>query len=202
MTPNEYLYSKIKELDDKFDNSFFMAEVGSDAGTTAIWTLRAMKENRSKRWFFSIDPYGDKPYNINGNDFTGFEYGDQKYRKTLEATSKYAQEFELNHCHWKLRSQDFMNVFPQVEFWTQGEKYKDPQFCWAYLDGEHAWNPVEQEFKWFYDRMPVGGVICIDDINLFGETTDFAGRLPYAGNWEFKDDDCYRAYFTKCESQP
>lgn len=176
-----------------------IVEIGTDGGTTAFWAMKALKDNNDKRWFFTIDPYGDKPYKA-GDSLMGKEmkYNDAHYRGTLGAIKKYVSEHDLNHCHWKLTSLDWMKIWPQIEFWADGEVVKD-RFAFAFLDGDHNWNPVYDEFKWFYERMPKGGVICIDDFNLLNGEPEVRLRFRgFEGEWFFNYDDAhYRCYFTK-----
>ena len=89
-------------------------------------------------------------------------------------------------------------MFPEVQFWSGG-RVLPQQFAFAFLDGDHHWNPVFEEFMWFYERMPEGGVICIDDYNLIGGETEVRQRITVAGDWFFNEaDGHYRCYFTKC----
>lgn len=176
-----------------------VVEIGTDGGTTAIWAMRALKENNDKRWFFTIDPYGDKPYKA-GDSLGGKEmnYNDKHYMDVIPTLYRYAKESSLNYLHWKLLSLDWMKIFPQVAFWSDGSVIK-PQFAFAFLDGDHNWDPVAEEFLWFYERMPSGGVICIDDFNLLNGENEVRLRFRgLSGEWFFNYDDAhYRCYFTK-----
>jgi hypothetical protein len=194
MTPNEYLHSVVKSLDAKFDNSYMMAEVGTDTGTTAAWTLRAI---RPGRLFHTIDPYGGKPYNIDDQLYNTFDYDDKKYRQTMSFVSMLANQLGITWTHWKMRSQDWVKMFDNIQWWADG-KVQEPKFCWAYLDGEHAWEPILIEFEYFYDRMPSGAVICVDDYNLLPEGSIPSKLGKFKGKIELKtDDDHFRIYFTK-----
>lgn len=199
MTPNEYLYSKALECIKKFDDSYYVIETGTDAGTTAMWFLKALHKAESKKWLFTVDPHGDKPYRIADADHAGFQYGDQKYRSHLMTESKYAHDNELNHVHWKLRSQDFLKILPHVQFWTEGNYVKEWKFCFAYLDGEHSWDTILIEIEHLYPLMPKGSVIVIDDYNLIGDEATCTAQLEaFPGELEFNvNDECYRIYLTK-----
>lgn len=199
ITPNEYLYNRALEAINNFDDSYHILEVGTDAGTTAMCFLKALNKAKSKRWLFTVDPHGDKPYRIDGNDYGGFEYGDHKYRKHLSAESNFALENELNHLHWKIRSVDFFKVLPKVEFWSNGGIIKKWKFCFVYLDGEHSWDTILEEIKWVYPKIPKGGVIVIDDYNLIGDEATCREKLKtYKGDLEFSTlDEHYRIYITK-----
>jgi hypothetical protein len=195
----EFYYNKVKDTIAQFGSEYSVAEIGTDGGTTAFWAMKAMKDVGDKKWFFTIDPYGDKPYKA-GLEIQGHNmgYNDNHYRSTVSRLSKYAMEADLHHLHWKLTSLDFMKIYPQITFWSEGAKLRGV-FCFAMLDGDHNWDPVMQEFEWFLERMPSGGVICIDDFNLLNGEAEVRSRLEkYQGKWEFNyDDNHYRCYFTK-----
>lgn len=202
MTPNEYLYEQAKKLDATLGKQFLFAEVGTNGGTSAIWTMRALKENNSARWFFTIDPYGDKPYKA-GQDTMGTNmgYNDALYRKTMRTLAQYAEMASLNHVHFKMTSLDFMRTYPDIEFWHEGQMTKDARYGFVYLDGDHWWEPVAQEFSWFHARLAPGGKIAIDDYNLLGGESAVRQRLEanYPGEWIFQhtEDDHYRVWHTK-----
>lgn len=199
MSQGQYYKDKVAETIQKFDPSHLVVEIGTDSGTTAHYALQALKEANDKRWFFTIDPYGDKPYKA-GMDVQGSNmgYNDKHYMSAVSGLYQYANENELNYLHWKLLSTDWMKIYPEIAFWSDGTILK-PKFALAYLDGDHNWDPVFDEFVWFYNHMPSGGVIVIDDFNLLEGENEVRRRLKhYEGMWYFNyDDKHHRAYFTK-----
>lgn len=197
---NDFFADLIERLDEQLPKELLFVEVGTAGGQTALRAIDALGKRHSKRWYFTIDPYGDKPYVIgNQTNLLTYGYNDDAYRSTMELLKKRANEREVNHTHWHMRSQDFMKVFEQIQFWSGGDKIK-PEYGFAFLDGEHAWNPVGEELRWFYHRMPAGGVIVIDDYNLLGGDEEFIkGEFAgLSGEWYFNTtDNHFRAYFTK-----
>lgn len=203
---NDYYYDLVKRLDTELPPDHIFVEIGTASGTTALRAIDALGSNHSKRWLFTIDPYGDKPYSIGGTDtLKGYDYNDELYRTAMKDIKDRAYTREVNHTHWNMRSQDFMKVFEQIEFWSDGSIQK-PKFGLAYLDGEHSWNPVGEEFRWFYHRMPVGSVLSIDDYDLIGgedRVREELGGLTQDGEWFFNTVDAHhRCYFTKGEVKP
>jgi len=191
----KYYHDTVNEVVEKFPHHSIV-EIGTDGGTTAFWALKAMKN--FKGWFFTIDPYGDKPYKA-GSDVQGSNmgYNDKHYMNTIPTIYKMAQEKGINYLHWKLTSLDWMKIWDEIEFWNDGGK--EVKFSMAYLDGDHAWDPVMDEFKFFYDRIPKGGYIVIDDFNLLdGEAEVRLRTKGFDGEWYFNyDDNHHRAYFKK-----
>lgn len=198
MTQNDYLESVVEGLCKKFDKSYSLVEIGVAQGTSAIRTMQAMKRAQAEHWFFTVDPHGDKPYRAGGSPTRSFHYDERDYRESQQKMREFANEHGLNHYHWRLRSEDFITVFPQIEFWYEGGKLEE-KFAWVFLDGEHDWEPVLKELAWFYERVPSGGVIAIDDYNLLGKEEDVRMRLEgFEGELFFNtSDDHYRVYLTK-----
>jgi hypothetical protein len=164
--------------------------------------MKALADTKSKRWLHTIDPYGDKPYFAGPSILgAGMGYNDNSYSKTQVELWKLALEKEVNYCHWKQTSLDWIKTFPQTTFWAEGRGIdaSKMKFSVAYLDGDHAWSPVKEEFDFFYERMPTGGLIVIDDFNYLGGESEVLQRFAnYLGEWYFNyDDSHYRCYFTK-----
>lgn len=197
---NDYYYDLVKKLDKELDLDQIFVEIGVGGGTTALRAIEALGANHSKRWYFTIDPYGDKPYSVgDSKGLTGYKYNEDEYRSAMALIKTKAQECEVNHTHWHMRSQDFMKMFEQIEFWSDG-RIMQPRFGLAYLDGEHSWDPVGDEFRWFFHRMK-RGVISIDDYDMLGgeeKVRAELGTLTDPAKWFFNTaDNHHRTYYTK-----
>lgn len=195
MTPNEYLHEKVKETCVLFPEDYAVVEFGTDSGTSATWLMRSVQG--TKRWVFSVDPYGDKPYKVGDQTSRAFKYDDNNYKNTMPMLYSFAKEKDVNFSHYRMTSLDWIKAFPTIDFWSDGGRWT-PKFCFAYLDGDHSYDPVVQEFNFFYEQMPSGGYIVIDDWNLLGEMNEITARCLGAGDWDFRNDDNHhRAYFKK-----
>jgi len=197
--PNEYLKLQVKKLSEKFSPDIIFIEIGTATGNSAKWILNGINESEIKRWFFTVDPYGDKPYKTSAGISNNMDYGEKSYRRAMLELNKYTYENELLYCHWRMLDSDFMKIFPEIEFWHKGGKIKNPQFGFIFLDGEHIPDVILKEFEWFYERMPSGGMIAIDDINYLDMEEGTKSLLKgFKGKFEFQTDGSnHRAYFTK-----
>lgn len=197
---NDYHFDLIKRLDKELPQDRIFVEIGVGGGTTALRTIQALGANNSKRWFFTIDPYGDKPYVVgDSRHLMGYKYNEAEHRSAMAHIKMEALAREVNHTHWLMRSQDFMQFFDKIEFWSDGAIHK-PMFGFAFLDGEHSWNPVAEEFRYFYHRMDKG-VISIDDYDMIGGKervcSELEGLVPH-DEWFFNTaDHHHRCYFEK-----
>lgn len=167
----EYFRQRALEVSKKIDKKYIFCEVGTREGNSGIQLLDAIKESNKERWFFTIDPYGDKLYRAR-TDIKGgshLDYDEQCYRNGMMTLHKYAFDNNLLYCHWRMTSEDFMNNITSIEFWHDGEKV-DYEFGLVFLDGEHYEELVLKEFNWFKDRLASGGIIIIDDIEFIWQT--------------------------------
>lgn len=173
-----------------------IVEIGTDGGTTAIRALDAMKKFTG--WFFTIDPYGDKPYKAGDDTMNSMGYTDKRYMEIIPQLYQYAQKKGVKYLHWKITSLDWMKIWEGIDFWHDDNGHGKLEFSLAYLDGDHSWHPVEEEFNYFYDRIPEGGYIIIDDFNLLGGEETVRRQLPHKGTWHFNyEDDHHRCYLQK-----
>ena len=104
----EYFKERALEISKNIDEDYIFCEVGTREGNSAIQLLDAIKESDKKRWLFTIDPYGHKPYRATTDmDPRGreFDYDEQCYRNGMMTLSTFAFNNDLLHYHWN----PFMN---------------------------------------------------------------------------------------------
>jgi hypothetical protein len=142
----EKVYQAALEASMDLPDDYIFIETGTRSGGSALAIMQALKDSASKRWFFTVDPYGDKPYKV-GDDVTQLYYGEDHYRTAMKVLYNYAEENKLNFCHFRMLSLDWMDAFDRYQFWS-GEKEMTPKFGFAYLDGDHDSGTVDAEYKW------------------------------------------------------
>jgi len=197
----ETLEKLAKDYSGKLSPELIFVEIGTSKGISALRILKGIKESGIQRWFFTIDPYGDKPYRQGEETLYETIYGEETFRKTMFELNKYAYQNNLLYCHWRMLDSDFMRYFPEMEFWHKSQKIKNAQFGFVYLDGEHTKEIVLKEFEWFYSRMPKGGIIIIDDVRFLGMENGIEDLFKnFKGNWSFQIYEYNdRGYFIKNE---
>ena len=155
----------IEELANTMPEDSIFCEVGIRSGDSAMISFEAIKNSNKNRWFFTVDPHGNKPYLIRTDSYAESIYPDQHHRDAMYTLSKYAYENNLLHTHWRMTSYDFMKHIEDIEFYHDGEKI-EYKFGFVYLDGEHHIKIVKDELEWFKKRMVSGGMIVIDDADF------------------------------------
>jgi len=189
----KYFTERALEIAKKIEEDYIFCEIGTRAGDCSLQLLDVIKETNSKRWLFTVDPYGTKPYRATTDmDARGrvFDYDEQCQRNGMMTLSTFAFNNDLLHSHWRMTSKDFMDKIESIEFWHDGKQI-DYKFGFVLLDGEHYEGIVMQEFNWFKERLAVGGMIVIDDIKNIWQTSyveksdylNFLGTIFNDGEW-------------------
>jgi len=202
----KYFRERALEISKKIDKDYIFCEIGTRAGDSGIQLLDAIKESNKKRWLFTVDPYGDRPYRATTDmDARGryFDYNEQCYRNGMMTLSTYAFNNDLLHYHWRMTSDEFMHSIHEenihaIEFWYDKKKI-DYKFGLVFLDGEHYEDIVLNEFEWFKDRLIDGGLIIIDDIKNIWQTNyidesdylKFLGTIFKDGEWNVNGGKLY-----------
>ena len=182
------LVDDVRELSLKLPSDAMFLEVGTREGHSAIITLDAIKESHRKRWFFTIDPHGHRPYRADDTGgFVQLDYGEQMYRNAMLSLHNFAFKHDLNYCHYRMTSDNFIQYAENIEFWQNGQP-QPWKFGYVYLDGEHNPEPVLRELNWYKQRLVPGGVIVIDDATSLC-WKDKESAETYCGVKFFKEAD-------------
>lgn len=146
----------------KLPETAIFVDVGSRKGGSSLALLEAVRTSwKLGRWVFSIDPYGDKPYN--GGESL---YGEEQCRLMHFATSLYAIQHKLNFQHWRLTSLDYIRIIDTIGFWDAG-KPLERQYGFVILDGDHDADTVSAEYNYFWPRLASGGTLVMDDVAYY-----------------------------------
>lgn len=172
------MYEEALRVSKELPENISFVETGTRDGDSAMVFLKAILDSGKKRWLFTVDPYGDKPYGVGNVLSTTYGYGEQHFRNALHSLSKYAWDNDLLHYHYRLRSQEYHKMAELTEFWHNGERVNH-MYGLVYLDGEHTYDAIIKELDFFLPRLVKGGVIIIDDISFI--TEEQINELPIKG---------------------
>lgn len=158
----EALYSAALETSKMLSDEYAFVEVGCWRGGSAVAIMQAIKDSGSKRWLFTVDPYGSKPFGLGDKIVVADHYHEEDYRHAIKFMADYAFDNKLNHCHFRMTADGFMNS--KQEFWFEGKQINIlDKIGFVYLDGEHTPDNVKREFEFFQPTLPLNGMVVIDD---------------------------------------
>ena len=172
-------------------------EIGVRAGGCSYKIMKTLLENEDQRPHVGLDPYG----NI---DYTHWETTTQK----LDYTNGMKLEMQKNLYAWCCETSYEFLFFPleDTEFF---KRYSDGipiynqvkiivnQYSFVLFDGPHSSSIVRQEFDFFKDRMPSGGIMIFDDIYQYPHMEILDPYMQECGFELIKTGSCKAAYRKK-----
>lgn len=156
----EYLHRAMS----RFDDDHYVLEIGCRDGGSALLSMLALLEENKKRVLVTVDPYNEVPY-IPKN----YKYG-YKHQKTsaflwadIQKNIFDSTEKEIHHQHYYMTDKNFF------DFADEGIPYSDrvcSWCCFAFLDGPHGFNEVNEELGFLSSRMQRGAYVLIDNYDM------------------------------------
>lgn len=170
------LLGKVEELAQSLPEDYCFLEVGCNSGETSRDIIQRLKG--TKRWMFSVDPYGSKPYLLDGSYLSGDQtlYNEDTYKTAMKMMADTALENNVNWAFYRMTSLDFFKYITKLEFWSEGKKIK-PKFGFVFLDGAHEPDTVKQEVEWCKKHMDKG-LIVVDDWH-YVESLQYTGQIAH-----------------------
>ena len=158
----EMFYEYVLRWATELPEDLIFVDIGSYKGGTTMAIMQAVHDSGKRRWVWSIDPYGTKPFRLGTGIQAEAQYDEEIYKSAMSNLSTAAQELNVAQYHWRMTSEDFMKIIEQIDFYDQGKVIK-PRFGFVSIDGDHDGEVTEKELQWFLLRMPDGGFI-LDDV--------------------------------------
>ena len=159
------LYEKAVEVSKNLNPLLPFVEIGTRRGGSALLLLIAIKESGCRRPLLTVDPYGKMEYEQN-DKIRIKEYGEGYYREAMKVLADYCVETEMIHSHFRMTSDEFMKIYPQITLYYEGQILPKEEFGLVYLDGDHHIDIVTREVEYFYPKIVRGGLLSIDDIEF------------------------------------
>lgn len=160
----EMIYDLALQYSQQLPEEYTFMEIGCWKGGTTMALMQAVKDSGKDRWVFSVDPYGSKPFKLGDGIQEEADYNELIYRDAMDNFATYAKQLGVKHYHWRLESDDFMDVADKVKFWDKGQTIP-MKFGFVYIDGDHDGEVVGREMNWLKPRMLTGkSMIVLDDV--------------------------------------
>jgi len=138
-------------------------EIGTWRGGTTFAFLEMLEDlyhAQDRPMVFSIDPYGDKPYDGGDYDEKVALFGASDYVAMRSLLAQYP-----NHAHWNIASEEFICTLMGKRYWWQGEHKTVGRLAFVLIDGQHDAASIMLEVKGVVPHMAGGGKLVIDNTN-------------------------------------
>jgi hypothetical protein len=148
-------------------------EIGSWRGGTALVFLRLLERlypAETRPMLFTVDPYGDKPYDGGDGPAKPALYGDADYVVMKKLLARFP-----HHAHFYMTSAAFF-VRPAT-YWWLGLEQQVERVSFALVDGEHdAWS-IRDDVHDVGLVMAPDGIIVVDNIDNDPRTDTVLGDV-------------------------
>lgn len=136
-------------------------EIGTNMGGSSKCFLEILNNNKKLNYLIGVDPFGSVPYHNGAFQQESSVYENQRYYSSMSMLYELAKTLNLNYTHFKMSSEDFMNVYPFLSLYPGSVSQKLNKFSFVYLDGSHDPEIVKKEVEFFLDKFT--GTIIVDD---------------------------------------
>lgn len=116
-------------------------EIGAYMGKTSIFLSLLCQKLCNGKKVYSIDPFTEETM-AKGHD----QWNSTIYNHFFEHTRRLE-----NHLHIRKPSSEAAIFFP------------DNSICFAFIDGDHSYEGVINDFQNYLPKMVLGGIMCFDD---------------------------------------
>lgn len=159
-------------------------EIGTWRGGTAYVFLKLLERlypAATRPMLFTVDPYGDKPYN--GGDATARPalYGDADYVIMKKLLARFP-----NHAHFYMTSEEFFRIVHSykqspLSYWWSNREHRVENVAFALIDGEHDAETIGSDVDDAWRVLAPDGVLVVDNIDndpkTLGRLSDLHGFL-------------------------
>lgn len=161
----ELIYDFALKYAKELPPEYIFMEIGCWKGGSTMALMEAVRDSGVDRWVWSVDPYGSKPFKLGDGIQKEADYNDTEiYPDAMLNMATHAKDLGVKHYHWRMRSDDFMKIVDQVDFYDNGKPI-EKKFGFVFVDGDHDGEVVAKEMEWLVKRMPKGdSMIVLDDL--------------------------------------
>ena len=142
-------------------------EIGVREGGSTKLILDTLRETNQNKVHIAIDPFGNIEYEHWENRKERIDYTNSMKNRMLKNLYEYCDKHSMECLYFPLEDTEFFEKFKEGVPIYNEHKYIVNQYSLVFFDGPHTTKLVKEEFDFFYDKVPSGGVIVFDDIDQY-----------------------------------
>jgi len=117
------------------------------------------------RIHIGVDPYGDLRYRADEGHMSTMDYSTSMQSRML---SNLYMSHPDQFIFFPMEDTEFFARFQDgVPLYRDGQKTLRNEYAFVFIDGPHSLEDVQREFRFFKDRVPIGGAIVFDDVSYY-----------------------------------
>jgi len=136
-------------------------EIGVREGGSSRLIMDQFKD----RIHIGVDPYGDLRYRADEGHMSTMDYSPSMQSRMLSNLyTSHPDQF----IFFPMEDTEFFARFQDgVPLYRDGKKTMGNEYAFVFIDGPHSLEDVRREFRFFKDKVPVGGAIVFDDVGYY-----------------------------------
>jgi len=147
-------------------------EIGVREGGGTKKILDVLKSTGQNKIHVAIDPFGNIEYEHWETKKERLDYTNTMKHTMLKNLYTYCSENSMEVLFFPLEDTEFFARYANGVPVYNEYKYIYNTYALVFFDGPHTSALVQQEFDFFANKIPVGGVIIFDDIDQYPHMTD------------------------------
>jgi len=145
----------------------FTCEIGVREGGSSQIILDTLKKTNQNKVHIAIDPFGNIDYQHWENRIDKLQYTNKMKNNMLKNLYTYCSLNNMEVLYFPLEDTEFFKRYSDGVPVYNENKYIINTYALVFFDGPHTTNSVKNEFDFFYNKIPNGGIIVFDDINQY-----------------------------------
>lgn len=146
-------------------------EIGVREGGGTKLILDTLKHSGQKKTHIAIDPFGNIEYAHWETRYEKLDYTNKMKNKMLKNLYTYCHETGMEVLFFPLEDTEFFKRYSDgVPLYNEHKEIVNT-YALVFFDGPHTTKIVKEEFDFFKDKIPSGGMIVFDDIDQYPHMT-------------------------------
>jgi len=142
-------------------------EIGVREGGSSLLIMKILKETNQNKIHIGIDPFGNINYKCNEYNVVKYDYTNKMKVKMLKNLYDYCFHEDMEFIYFPLEDSDFFEKFKNgLPIYNESKKIVD-EYSLVFFDGPHTIEIVKNEFDFFKEKIPFGGMIVFDDLDYY-----------------------------------
>ena len=172
----------------------FTCEIGVREGGGSKIIMDTIKESGKNKIHIAIDPFGNIDYEHWENRKDKIDYTNKMKNNMLKNLYEYCSINNMECLFFPLEDNEFFKRYSDGIPVYNENKYIINSYSLVFFDGPHTTELVKKEFDFFYNKIPIGGVIIFDDIDQYPHMSNLDEYIKSKGFTMLRKGICKISY--------
>ena len=172
----------------------FTCEIGVREGGGSKIIMDTIKESGKNKIHIAIDPFGNIDYEHWENRKDKIDYTNKMKNNMLKNLYEYCCINNMECLFFPLEDNEFFKRYSDGIPVYNENKYIINSYSLVFFDGPHTTELVKKEFDFFYNKIPIGGVIIFDDIDQYPHMSNLDEYIKSKGFTMLRKGICKISY--------